>query len=79
MNDPPTALVGFENLIVLLRWDLKTGSCYCGFRLSMNDPPTALVGFRFSHCLRGLVFLVSRYSIKGGLTSTRIRLNTQTT
>src|SRR2546427_13287267 len=35
MNDPPTALVGFE-----------TGLRRAPFcRLSMNDPPTALVGF----------------------------------
>src|SRR3989442_1076158 len=37
MNDPPTALVGFETSV---------HSCFC--RLSMNDPPTALVGFETS-------------------------------
>ena len=34
MNDPPTALVGFQ-----------PGSSQPRCRLSMNDPPTALVGF----------------------------------
>jgi hypothetical protein len=34
MNDPPTALVGFQ-----------TGLLSRIFRLSMNNPPTALVGF----------------------------------